>query len=507
MTTPTHPPAAFGPPHPLSAAALALSLTTSAMIVSLTSPIVDLPHPPLLPSPPFPSLASVAVPSSEAWMLKKIRATELLIRENMMIAWMTAARLRRKISRRTIGPWVAPCATSVTSSSFPGRLSSIPLPLRLASLWTRTPWPPAAARATFLLDIPSFESDRSDNVSSNKIPNRRAPRSKRNDHQNEDKNHESKSVEMNPTMKPAPRRTSSGSAWALSPGRRASSPPLVDGSARPAAAGLRSFSNLRPPSPGRGKGGGGGVGNILSLGLDLFRKKSGSPTLTPSSSFGNGSPKMAAGEAGHQFKIVYNRLMQWRFANARSDASSRTKADTAQTVMTCAWAGLAKLQVSVAQKQLQLQKEKLLLKINTMLSCQVKLLDRWNDTERQYVAALSTTRDSLQSVVSRLPIVEGAKADPQHISAAFRQANDLTSTIKTTVGIFSPMNLEMVPLLSELAQVTTEEKSLLEEASELLGLIFSLQLQEESLKCHLIQLNSGLSTEHVLPARNAIATA
>lgn len=93
----------------------------------------------------------------------------------------------------------------------------------------------------------------------------------------------------------------------------------------------------------------------------------------------------------------------------------------------------------------------------------------------------------------------------------------------------------MVPLLSELAQVTTEEKSLLEEASELLGLIFSLQveiiisfylsiglnfsedqsfifahvlqLQEESLKCHLIQLNSGLSTEHVLPARNAIATA
>lgn len=185
-------------------------------------------------------------------------------------------------------------------------------------------------KSDFLLDIPSFESDRSDNVSSNKIPNRRAPRSKRNDHQNEDKNHESKSVEMNPTMKPAPRRTSSGSAWALSPGRRASSPPLVDGSARPAAAGLRSFSNLRPPSPGRGKGGGGGVGNILSLGLDLFRKKSGSPTLTPSSSFGNGSPKMAAGEAGHQFKIVYNRLMQWRFANARSDASSRTKADTAQ---------------------------------------------------------------------------------------------------------------------------------------------------------------------------------
>ncbi|KAH7663422.1 WAT1-related protein [Dioscorea alata] len=77
--------------------------------------------------------------------------------------------------------------------------------------------------------------------------------------------------------------------------------------------------------------------------------------------------------------------------------------------MTCAWAGLAKIHASVAQKQLQLQKEKQVLMINTMVSCQVKLLDRWNDTERQYVAALSTTRDSLQSVVCRLPIVDRAK--------------------------------------------------------------------------------------------------
>ena len=99
----------------------------------------------------------------------------------------------------------------------------------------------------------------------------------------------------------------------------------------------------------------------------------------------------------------------------------------------------------------------------------------------------------------------------------------------------------MAPLLSELAQVATEEKSLLEEGFELLGLISSLQveisfylsiglnfsedqpyiivananlvficpclqLQEESLNCHLIQLNSRRSTEH-LPARNATATA
>ncbi|KAJ0983715.1 hypothetical protein J5N97_011970 [Dioscorea zingiberensis] len=409
-------------------------------------------------------------------------------------------------SMRYIGNKLLFPRSSSKPDSPPSSTSSVPTAARISV--DENALASSRRKSDFLLDIPSFESERSDN--SNRIPNPRAPRPNRNIyHHNDDKNQESKSAEMNPTMKLAPpaiRRTSSGSAWALSAGRRSGSPPLVDGNARPAAAGLRSFSNLRPQSPGKGKGGGGSVGNILSLGLDLFRKKSGSPTLTPTSSFGNGSPGMAAGEAGHHFKMAHNRLMQWRFVNARSDASRRAKGAVAQSVLIGAWAALSKLQTSVAQKQLQLHKEKLGLKINTILSYQVKLLNRWNDSDRQHAAALSTTRDSLQSVVCRLPLIEGAKVDPQILSAALRQTNDLTSTIKTTVGIFSPMVEKTVPLLSELAQVVSEEKSLLEEGSEVLSLISSFQLQEESLKCHLIQLNSVRSIEH-LQARNAITTA
>ncbi|KAJ0983657.1 hypothetical protein J5N97_011912 [Dioscorea zingiberensis] len=186
---------------------------------------------------------------------------------------------------------------------------------------------------------------------------------------------------------------------------------------------------------------------------------------------------MAAGEAGHHFKMAHNRLMQWRFVNARSDASRRAKGAVAQSVLIGAWAALSKLQTSVAQKQLQLHKEKLGLKINTILSYQVKLLNRWNDSDRQHAAALSTTRDSLQSVVCRLPLIEGAKVE------------------KTVLLL--PQNSP---------RWLSEEKSLLEEGSEVLSLISSFQLQEESLKCHLIQLNSVRSIEH-LQARNAITTA
>lgn len=178
-------------------------------------------------------------------------------------------------------------------------------------------------------DLPSTESDRSD--STNKGMSPKIPRAR-------SKDSGPMSVDRAPTAKVAAiRRTSSltgegggKSQWALSPaGRRSSSPaPLQPAAAATADGGgtpSKSFSNLRPGSPtDKSKK----VGSIISIGLDLFRKKSSSTSseLRPS------SPVLAVGDAGHQFRMLQNCLIRWRYVNARTNNTNQTRATIAEVL-------------------------------------------------------------------------------------------------------------------------------------------------------------------------------
>ncbi|KAK6120602.1 hypothetical protein DH2020_045653 [Rehmannia glutinosa] len=94
------------------------------------------------------------------------------------------------------------------------------------------------------------------------------------------------------TLKNAMKKAAHGN-WALSPGRSVS--PKM---------------NSKPPtSPSRGKG----VGNILTMGIELLKGKKSSSSV--SSPLGPGSA-----ENVHQLRLLHNRLMQWRYSNARAEA-------------------------------------------------------------------------------------------------------------------------------------------------------------------------------------------
>lgn len=91
------------------------------------------------------------------------------------------------------------------------------------------------------------------------------------------------------------------SQWALSPGRSCSPPMSIESKERP-----MSFSNMKPPtSPSKHRG---GVEKLLTLGFDLFKSKKSAP-----SPLGPGDV-----DTVHQLKLLHSRVMQWRYANARS---------------------------------------------------------------------------------------------------------------------------------------------------------------------------------------------
>ncbi|WZZ02519.1 hypothetical protein YC2023_088440 [Brassica napus] len=108
----------------------------------------------------------------------------------------------------------------------------------------------------------------------------------------------------------AARYGSSMSQWALSPGRSLEAHQ---------ASSIYPSSNLKPP---RGKG----VGKLFNLGLDFFRrsKNKSSPISSPL------KPKT---EASHQLKLMNNRLVQWRFVNARASAANNNVASRAKVMV------------------------------------------------------------------------------------------------------------------------------------------------------------------------------
>ncbi|XP_062104708.1 QWRF motif-containing protein 3 [Humulus lupulus] len=299
------------------------------------------------------------------------------------------------------------------------------------------------------------------------------------------------------------------SQWALSPGRSSSPSLSVENKGK-----LQSFSSMKPPtnSPSKTKG----VDKFLSMSLGLFKSKnhsshSSSTTTAITNSNSSASNSLPGGyistEASHQLRVLHNRLMQWRYANARADAVDFNIATHVKINLSSAWDGLTKLQHSVVQKRIQLQKEKLEMKLNFILQSEFKLLEAWGDMERQHLASVSTTKDCLNSVVCKVPLIEGAKVDVQSASLTFRHASDLTSAIKSMLTTFSPSAGKIGPLISDLAEVVAQERLLLEECLELFRTISILELKERHLKSSVIQMEfwQQQQQEKQMPQRVGLA--
>ncbi|KAM6572792.1 hypothetical protein CsatA_016872 [Cannabis sativa] len=175
--------------------------------------------------------------------------------------------------------------------------------------------------------------------------------------------------------------TGGKSQWALSPGRSSSPSLSVESKGK-----LQSFSSLKPPptttttsttnSPSKTNK---RVEKLFNMSLGLFKSKnlsspsssSSSTTTTIVNSNSSSSNSLTGGysfiEASHQLRVLHNRLMQWRYANARAEAVDFNIANHVKRNLSSAWDGLTKLQHSVAQKRIQLQKEKLEMKLNFIL--------------------------------------------------------------------------------------------------------------------------------------------
>ncbi|KAJ4963892.1 hypothetical protein NE237_023831 [Protea cynaroides] len=286
----------------------------------------------------------------------------------------------------------------------------------------------------------------------------------------------------------SPLRVSTGS------GRAPSSP--LRSPARPASPSkFMTSSTSSPsrvmPSPSRTRNGAatasslgnsGNMPSILSFAADVRRGKMGENRLVDA----------------HLLRLLYNRHLQWRFVNARADASLLLQRLTAEKNLFNAWVTTSEQRDSVTVKKINLQLLRQNLKLTSILKGQMTYMEEWALVDRDHFSCLSGAIEALKASILRLPVGGGAKVDIQNVKDAVGSAVDVMQAMASSICSLLSKVEEVNTLAAELANLTAQERVLLDQCRDLLSTLAVLQVKDCSLRTHILQLKgvpSNLTTQ------------
>ncbi|KAL4347922.1 hypothetical protein GQ457_17G025860 [Hibiscus cannabinus] len=183
----------------------------------------------------------------------------------------------------------------------------------------------------------------------------------------------------------------------------------------------------------------------------------------------------------HSLKLFYNCYLQWRYANAKAEASTQIQKRETERMLYSLEVKISEMYDCVKRKRMELQ---LLQRMNTLsqiLESQMPYLEEWSDFQGDYLNSLLETIQSLSNISLRLPTSGNVKADTREIGEA------ISSAIKMMELIAEEMEI----LVSELARVAIRERAVIEECGDLLHKTNTYQVEECSLRGHLVSIGSN----------------
>ncbi|KAK4853279.1 hypothetical protein QYF36_006525 [Acer negundo] len=305
------------------------------------------------------------------------------------------------------------------------------------------------------------------------------------------------SVRISGPDKHMPTSSSEKSTLATLAARTQSLP--IPGSPRPAS---QSRTSLLPASrgisPSRGRP---SVPSSPSRGMSPSQIRSSTTTSQSTGStsvlsfiadFKKGKKSANYIDDAHQLRLLYNRYLQWRFANARAEAVLYMQKVKAEETLYNVWNATLVLWDSVIRKRINLQQLKLELNLNSVLNNQIAYLDDWASLEREHISSLSGVVEDLEASTLRVPLNGGAKADIESLKTAVCSAVDVMQAMGSSICSLLSTVEEMNSRVSELAVIVAQEKTMLDECEALLASTSAMQVEEYSLRTHLIQMKEAL---------------
>ncbi|KAF3339143.1 QWRF motif-containing protein 8 [Carex littledalei] len=195
-------------------------------------------------------------------------------------------------------------------------------------------------------------------------------------------------------------------------------------------------------------------------------------------------------EDAHQLRLNYNKLLQWRFVNAREAEALSAQKEIAEGTLYGVWNNLSGLRDSIINKRMHLQQLIQEEKLQLVLNDQIAYLEQWALLENDHSASLSGSIDALKASTLRVPVTAGAKANLHDVKNAVSSAIDVMQSMGSSVCSLLDKVEGRGSLVSELGTVAAQEKAMLEEYRDHLSIITQLQIQESSLRTQLIQSRS-----------------
>ncbi|KAL9224158.1 hypothetical protein vseg_000222 [Gypsophila vaccaria] len=236
-------------------------------------------------------------------------------------------------------------------------------------------------------------------------------------------------------------------------------------------------SRVRPSTPTRHAS---GTASVLSFVADIKKGK-----------------KTNQLEDAHLLKLLYNRQLQWRFANARADAAFYIQRITTEQTLYNVWETNLELWDSVLRKRIELQRLNMDIKLDLVLREQMAHLEDWALLEEGHSSSLDGVIEDLEASTLRLPITGGAKADIDSLKAAISSAADVMQTMGSSICSLLSKAEGMNNLVSELAELAGHERAMLHECDTLLSSSAALQVKEYSLRTQLIQSLQNLPSSRL----------
>ncbi|KAK9101750.1 hypothetical protein Sjap_019004 [Stephania japonica] len=196
-------------------------------------------------------------------------------------------------------------------------------------------------------------------------------------------------------------------------------------------------------------------------------------------------------EDAHQLRLLHNRYLQWRYANAQADGVLSIQRVAVETTIYNVWNITAKLRDTARRKRINLEQLRQELKLDLMLNRHMTYLDNWALMEKEHSSSLAGAFEALKACTLRLPVTGGAKVDLQAVQDAIYSAMNVMHGSSSSTSLLQSKMEGMSHLVSELADLAAQGRAMLDECEDLLAHTLAMQVEENSLITQIIQLKQA----------------
>ncbi|KAK9077216.1 hypothetical protein SSX86_005552 [Deinandra increscens subsp. villosa] len=210
--------------------------------------------------------------------------------------------------------------------------------------------------------------------------------------------------------------------------------------------------------------------SVLSFAVDVRRGKVGENRIVDA----------------HLLRLVYNRQLQWRFVNARTEDTLLKQRHSSEKNLWNAWITISDLRDSVTKKRHRLQLLRQKLKLATILKDQMAFLEDWASLDKDHSISLLGAIEALKASTLRLP-VGGAIADLQSMRDVINSALDVMQAMCSSICSLCVKVEEANSMVTELANLCAKEQALLRFCKGLLSMSAALKVKDCSLRTHMLQ--------------------